>query len=226
MCNQRWISYFDFLGFRHEVEETHLDLIMSKYKKALNKTESIIGNRSKYGIYYTWFSDTFVIYSKDDSLESYTWIEQATRHFMLGILESEIPLRGALTNGEFYVDKEQGIYIGKGLIEAYDYCEGQNWLGFIISPKAYKRLLMLGKDLDEDSFYSNSIPEKIFYDKIIEYGDIKNIYAFTMSGLFFNNSNTFLEYIRELKNIYIENQEKYINTEKFILENGHESLEK
>jgi len=42
--------------------------------------------------------------------------------------------------GELYTQKKKNIFLGRALIDAYEYGEKQNWLGFILTPKVYERL--------------------------------------------------------------------------------------
>ena len=60
-----------------------------------------------------------------------------------------IPLRGALSCGDFFAHKESGIFIGPALVDAYRLCEDQDWIGFALSPAATRRMREVGLPPDE-----------------------------------------------------------------------------
>jgi hypothetical protein len=142
----RWIAYFDILGFKnmlHNFNREHgnnLGVFVDIYYK------NVIGNLKKSGEYnpekvsIAWFSDTFLFFSHDDTKEAFLAIESAARHFFIRTMRQQMPLRGAVGFGEFYGDIKNSIFIGQGLIDAYQYAECQDWIGFIISPSVYKEL--------------------------------------------------------------------------------------
>ncbi|OGP52910.1 MAG: hypothetical protein A2Y65_10165 [Deltaproteobacteria bacterium RBG_13_52_11] len=45
-------------------------------------------------------------------------------------------MRGALACGGFYADGRNRIYLGEALLEAYEWGENQDWIGFILAPSA------------------------------------------------------------------------------------------
>jgi hypothetical protein len=63
-----------------------------------------------------------------------------SRLFVESLIQKQIPVRGALSYGEFYVDKKQGVFFGKALVEAYEVAESCNWLGFVLCPSATSRM--------------------------------------------------------------------------------------
>jgi hypothetical protein len=89
------------------------------------------------------WSDSFVIYSDDDSAAAFWQMEQAVRWIINEHLGWHIPIRGALSCGEVYADEEDDIHIGTALIEAYEHAENQNWVGFLLCRSATQRLVKL-----------------------------------------------------------------------------------
>ena len=136
---QYFVAYFDFLGFTEYVKNESLGAVLSLYKKAIKNV------RKKAGIYfdvkktpYQWFSDTFLFCAridKDGPEKAFMDIYRLATTFFRDMLQIRMPLRGALTVGKLYVEPEDGIYFGEALIEAYEYAESQNWLGFVLTPK-------------------------------------------------------------------------------------------
>lgn len=94
-------------------------------------------------VFVHWFSDTFLLYTFDDSPESLVYIETSATHFFVDVISANsaaMALRGALSFGEFYADKKNGIFGGRAFIDAYQYAEKQHWIGLVISPKACSEL--------------------------------------------------------------------------------------
>jgi hypothetical protein len=56
-------------------------------------------------------------------------------------------MRGALGTGQFYADKQNNIFIGSALIDAYTYAEKQDWIGFVVTPSAEKKIDDIESDL-------------------------------------------------------------------------------
>jgi len=90
------------------------------------------------GLGIVLMSDSLVIYSekicrKDNSFTAeVTKIILATRILLKRQFELVLPVRGAVTWGEFYVDRENSIYCGKALVEAIEVAESQEWIGAVV----------------------------------------------------------------------------------------------
>jgi hypothetical protein len=130
-----WIAYFDLLGFRKRVEQDQLSLVLPEYHEAL----TALRREARRDIRMRWFSDTFLFYVLDNSRESFREMDEACRSFFHRMILKRIPLRGSLTVGNLYVESDD-VLIGPALIEAYDYAEHQDWLGFVLTPNARDKL--------------------------------------------------------------------------------------
>ena len=135
-----WVAWFDILGFRALMSkyEKHLDVFVGTYYEDILRT---VNEKAGYWPKYVapfWISDTFVFYTFNDSIEAFTCLNQVARHFFEQILY-KIPLRGALSFGRLYADREKGIYLGPVLIDAYEYAEKQDWVGFVLTPCAVEQ---------------------------------------------------------------------------------------
>jgi hypothetical protein len=118
-------------------------------------------------ISYSWFSDTFIVFSRRDSLREFHQIEMIGRNFFLELLLAHIPSRGALSHGRLYSQKRKNIFLGQALIDAYEYGEKQDWLGFLLSPTVSKGLSDKGAltgPPDRDNvlaLYSHQLPNGV-----------------------------------------------------------------
>ena len=144
-----WIACFDILGFKEEIlgfEKAygvgHLasfaDVI---YREALEELNNGTEDFQDY-IYTCWASDTFVFYTPDDSKQSFNVISLlAINFFRRRIWRSPSHMmRGALGTGQFYADKQNNIFLGSALIDAYTYAEKQNWIGLVVTPSTEKKI--------------------------------------------------------------------------------------
>ena len=209
----RWFSYFDLLGFKKLVQKNHLiEYVLTIYEDVLNAIEEKAGAKRKYGISYSWFSDTFIIYSQSDSDQDFALMEQASRLFFQKLILNRIPVRGAMTVGKLYSQREKNIFLGEALIDAYEYGEQQNWLGFLFTPKVFKRFENTELCLTRRLHY-----RKVDIPEVITHPESDNVYAFTFSNGEINGENIYLSALSEMK---IEagktHADKYNYTEKFI----------
>lgn len=175
-CGNCYVAYFDILGFKNmllnfkEQHGGHLDVFVKVYYHDVIKAIEKIGRYNPDYVTITWFSDSFILFSHDDTLKSFVAIDQAARHFFWKIVCMGIPLQGALGFGEFYGDQNRSIYLGQALIDAYNYAETQDWIGFIITPSTVK-------ELDD----SKNVPSRVNYfehDVIFKQNNIKRLYAY------------------------------------------------
>lgn len=108
------------------------------YSRAIERAKE--SNDFTASIGRAWFSDTFVLYSSDDSLQSYVVLELVAHNFFLGLVLDQIPSRGALVCDRAYFDLDNSVVFGRAIVEAYRYGDAQDWLGFIHCPSAVQRL--------------------------------------------------------------------------------------
>jgi hypothetical protein len=136
----KWLAYFDLLGFANYVENNNFMTVFHQaikpYYDAANEESKDFGN-----VQVAWFSDTVLFYSADDSQAAFSSVSAASRSFFDELLLSEFPVRGALAFGELYPDKEQGVFIGKALVDAHKYGEKFDWIGFVLHPTAVDKML-------------------------------------------------------------------------------------
>ena len=209
---KRWFSYFDLLGFSNLVREHHIEYVLPIYEDVLKIITQKAGPKEQYGISYTWFSDTFVIHSKADSEQEFALIEQASRLFFQKLILKQIPVRGALSVGNLYTQKRKNIILGEALIEAYEYGEKQNWLGFLLTPSVFRHLQNSSLHLERRLHYRH-----VNKPGVITHPHPQNVYAFAFNNGTINGRNPYLDAILAMKHkAGIDYETKYQNTEDFI----------
>jgi len=89
----------------------------------------------------------------DDSASSFAEMDHVCRWFAYFLVFQEIPFRGAIACDEFYADTNHNIFLGKALVEAHEYGEIQDWIGFFLCPSAVEQLGNMGLPADERLHY-------------------------------------------------------------------------
>lgn len=143
----RWVVHFDLLGTSIRIQDGKLHSVFEAYATACEKLD---GWRKRHPtVVPVWFSDTFLLYTKDDSAQSFSAIEMVARWFAFALIQNKIPVRGSMACGEFYADSRRGVFLGSALVEAYQWGESQDWLGFVLTPSAVARLTALKLPIEE-----------------------------------------------------------------------------
>lgn len=190
----RWFCYFDILGFTELVRSTEVGSVIDLYEEAVAKLEIGAASKRSLGISYSWFSDTFIIFSRGNSLEEFTWLEQTSRLFFQRLILANIPVRGAISHGKLYSNLERNIFIGEALIEAYEYAEDQDWLGLLLAPSVFDRLD--GTQLDVRRRYNyRHVP----LQGVMRSCDPSRVFAYAFNNGTVNGANPFLTAIRAMK---------------------------
>ena len=209
----RWFCYLDLLGFTDLVRAVEAGNVIDLYEDVIAKLEAGASAKRSLGISYSWFSDTFILFSRGDSLEEFTWLEQAGRLFFQRLVLAHIPVRGAISHGKLYSNLEKNIFIGEALIDAYEYGEQQNWLGLLLAPSVFRALE--GTQLDVRQRY-NYRPAPT--DGVIRHRVSENVFAFAFNNGTVSGANPLLTAVRNMKRKAVEHcRVKYENTERFIV---------
>jgi len=126
----RWVAYFDLLGTSVRIKTGGLSPVFSAYKNAVDKLKAL--QEPHPTVASVWFSDTFLLYTKDESAQSFKAIETLAHWFAFSLINNRVPVRGSLAHGEFYADARERVYLGSALLDAYHWGENQDWLGFVL----------------------------------------------------------------------------------------------
>ncbi|MFT6922982.1 MAG: hypothetical protein ACJA1C_001990 [Crocinitomicaceae bacterium] len=169
---KKFIAYFDYLGFKQFIENNDLTyqkkimgnnfrdienaLGQGKLKEA---THGVISDLSLHKINCINFSDTIVFWSNDDSEDSLNEILQVAHRFNWQATTYFFPARGSIVYGEIeYIDFKNenisgGVYninsvFGRGLVDAHQKAESQQWSGTVIDTSFIEELQNRGIDVD------------------------------------------------------------------------------
>lgn len=209
---KRWFCYLDLLGFEKLVQTGELNQILPLYEDVLASLERATGAKVQQGISSTWFSDTFIIFSKTGHPKQFALLEQAGRLFFQELVLHRVPVRGAISYGDLYTQQERNIFIGPALVDAYRYGEGQNALGFLLTPSAVNAMEEAGLPASERLHY-----RKVQGSRALKPGVEGPAYAFAFNSGTVNGKNPFLAALREMQHQAGHAQTlKYENTLSFV----------
>lgn len=110
------VAFIDVLGFSDIVNNSHNDKIESYYTYLESSFKDHI---SKTDLQYLFISDSIVILA-DESKENLSELTRLLTKIQCGLLLNNIVVRGAISFGDLYVNKEGNIIVGNGLIRAYN----------------------------------------------------------------------------------------------------------
>tara|TARA_R110002033_G_scaffold37974_1_gene77168 strand:+ start:18106 stop:18738 length:633 start_codon:yes stop_codon:yes gene_type:complete len=164
--DDRFVAFLDILGFKDLVmrkshEEIYKSLNeISKSKKLIEKAAlelDIVGDAE---VYVVSFSDSIVIFSKNDSLENFRYFLLATRWLFTGAFNKQIPIKGAMAHGEISLNKTEQIYFGQPIIDAYLMEEDVNYMGVVAHNSIDEYFANIKNQEDKNRFEKMLIEEK------------------------------------------------------------------
>lgn len=134
---EKFVAFLDILGFKKMVHQRVLKEmaeIMDTFKDAIGVANNIPIPGAPSPVFteplvnFVTFSDSVVLYT--DGVESHDFfrIVHVVKSLISCSLMYKTPLRGSISHGEFYADKQNNIFFGKALIDAYEN-EGKTAMG-------------------------------------------------------------------------------------------------
>jgi hypothetical protein len=120
----RYVAYFDIMGFKDMVlRYSHNEIysMMKKIDKGIKLTSKVkwVHDNPANLIKTTTYSDSIIIYSKDDSYDSLDSITKTVSALTNELLSDAIPHKGAIAFGRMTIDTVNSIFFGRPLIDAY-----------------------------------------------------------------------------------------------------------
>ena len=147
------VAICDVLGFKDILEDARLEELRQTYESLIDNTKIVVeelsitslmegfhGHKELSEIHHAVFSDTILLWSsniEEGDNESVLVAEKflSAICYLIGIgLRRDFPLRCGIAFGEFYSDKQRGIYLGKSIVDAYETEQRQEWVGAACHP--------------------------------------------------------------------------------------------
>jgi hypothetical protein len=120
---ERYIAFIDIMGFKDRVSRSSHKEIYDMMKqinmvKKFNESVQWVDAKDKF-IKSTFYSDSIIIYSKDGTVNSAQFINNAVSSITHDLLANGIPHKGAIAFGLMTLDERRSIFFGQPLIDAY-----------------------------------------------------------------------------------------------------------
>lgn len=162
---KRYVAFIDIMGFKDLVaRNNHEDIytLMKKMHHRRKMAENIQwGQASSKLVTTTTYSDSIIMYSKDDTYNSMYSLICAVSALTNDLLIDGIPHKGAVAFGILTLDHENSIFFGQPLIDAYLLQEEINFYGIIMHGTAEEELNSHKKVMPFTKYYS--CPFKVGY---------------------------------------------------------------
>src|ERR1035437_5359504 len=126
----RFVAYFDILGFKNQVNDNHNKALtslqhLSDFRDIFSNNKTtlspitgsvIVIDKTIKGVF---FSDSIVFVSIDDSQLSAIQILSISQAFISSCMNEKIPIKGCISFGKFTADFKKSIFVGTPLINAF-----------------------------------------------------------------------------------------------------------
>ena len=136
--SKRFFCFLDIMGFKDLVmRNSHKEIYdlltkLSKHRDTLENAKSLPEQYDSDSLKTVSFSDSIVVFTKDDRPECFELMTFAVGWLFSQALKDGIPMKGAIAFGEMSVNISSQIFFGQPLIDAYLLEEEVNYYGITI----------------------------------------------------------------------------------------------
>lgn len=138
---ERLILYADFMGFKNRVlSKTHSELkkdLSEFHEKWVKKMAPL---KSGGHLQFVQFSDSILIAVNGIREKQFNLLSKAAICLMHVAMSMQIPIKGVIAQGIFSYDKENELYFGKPLVDAYLLHEEVKYYGIVVHNTAEKTI--------------------------------------------------------------------------------------
>ncbi|OGO17406.1 MAG: hypothetical protein A2Z15_05045 [Chloroflexi bacterium RBG_16_50_11] len=176
-----FVAFMDIMGFKERLlreghekinemfESMHptidalkkeaLKLVENKEKRKSSKNTQYFKQTS---VFPVSFSDSIILFSSDDSKDSALDITINAAVILSEAIKHEIPMKGAVAFGKMTINKDESLYFGQPLIDAYELHKELEIYGVVLHHTTQKRFELLGMEdwFDSLLFVQYLIPMK------------------------------------------------------------------
>ncbi|MCL1946895.1 MAG: hypothetical protein FWF51_07080 [Chitinivibrionia bacterium] len=144
-------------------------MLRKTHEEAFNKLKSLMEKtKNQMNIYKTLihcvnFSDSIVVFSRDNSLNSLRAIIDSAKNLMVKAMQNEIPIKGAVAYGEISVDVNDGnqIFCGQPIIDAFLFQDLQLYYYGVVFLHSFEDFIIKGnKNMYDDINNEKDIHKK------------------------------------------------------------------
>ena len=144
------VVVMDVLGWKNkadsEVIKTYVDLINVLRIKILREWMRVSENVKDEDLYIIMMSDTICIFLDIDDSYCELNIFKAISEFIVEALGKSFAFRGAVSRGEYFINKKKNVFSGEAIYEAIKYAETTDWAGIILTDSISRALLEVNSE--------------------------------------------------------------------------------
>lgn len=169
---ETWVAVFDILGFKELVGQADNDLTRAVLTSRLDELIEVLKSNLSISsqLQYHIFSDTFIVMAPDLDVRRYPGFLNICKQFINKSIYIELPVRGAISVGPVFISKDPLVVIGSSFLEAYEYCEDQDWIGLLLAPSAIQLLRKHNLEPLRHDFVRDELPlRKKPIDNVLAY---------------------------------------------------------
>lgn len=130
---ERFIAYFDIMGFKYMIKTGNLTDLYDKFSNLIKA--NIKGNRRSRISYYI-YSDLIVVITQDGTQDSFKQLLEASIKITNGIINLDWGVSGSIAKGKLTFDKQNHIFLGQPVVDAYLAQEDVEFYGIVICDSA------------------------------------------------------------------------------------------
>lgn len=142
----RFVAFLDIMGFKDRVARTNHSKLLTQLTKFNKDITSYIGKYQNTEIQLAQFSDSIVLFSNDATQKSLRTLAEVTCGIMRTAIKQQIPIKGAIAQGQTTCDIPKQLFFGQALIDAYLLEESIHYYGVLAHHTAESSIIKLGSD--------------------------------------------------------------------------------
>lgn len=158
---ERYIAFIDVMGFSNLVNKSRIDNLESYFSKITEVLEDLKNDKKEIDSFL--ISDSIILLS-DDSLEGLKQLLVAVKRIQYGLLWRKILMRGAISFGQVYYNREKNIIVDKGFIRAYLLEQEAIYPRVIIDPLIVRKV---GRDRTNFLYKVNNTKKYSFENRLV-----------------------------------------------------------
>lgn len=142
----RFVAFLDIMGFKERVGRTSHNKLLDQLTKFNRDITSYIGKYQNSEIQLAQFSDSIVLFSNDATQKSLKTLAEVTRGIMQTAIKQQIPIKGAIAQGQITCDIPKQLFFGQALIDAYLLEENIHYYGILVHHTAESSVTKLSSE--------------------------------------------------------------------------------
>lgn len=156
----RFVAFLDIMGFKERVARTEHSQLLTQLTNFNRAITGYIGKYQATEIQLAQFSDSIVLFSNDTTLNSLETLADVTRGIMQTAIKQQIPIKGAIAQGQITCDIPKQLFFGQALIDAYLLEENIHYYGILVHHTAENSVTKLNNENNNNIFKDIKAPLK------------------------------------------------------------------